>query len=595
MKNSLFLACSLAALSLAASPSLAQVQGGPITIGRSVSVDVPQEGVDYQLDLRAGQRIESVMRSSDIDSYQEIYRDGATDEALASNDDGFSDNIDSRLLFTPRESGRYILRVGSLGFSDAGAATVQVSNAPAREPRVNRVIIGRSVNGRLTERSGEDDDGNRFDLYRVRLNQGDRIAVRLNSDDFDAYLSVGKSRNGVYEELTTNDDSDGLNSYLVFTASESGEFDIRARSVSGKAEGRYTLNVENGPPRPAAIPLTVGEAVTGRIDDKSPENTSGGRSVYYTLSVRGGEAYEISLNSDDFDTFLEVFDAYDQSVDSDDDSGGDLNSLLRLHPKEDAVFTIEARPLSSGNTGDFEIKVEPVTPPPPPATLAFNTKVDGEITDDDASNGGNSRYDAYVVSLAEGQRIQVVLRSADFDSYLEIGNDETPFTALAEDDDGLGQGFNARLLFEAPSAGNYVIRARPLSGDGRGAYDIELTDRGPEPKPGSVLIGSTIRSELSERDNTVGGGAFYDDYVFHAKADEKLRFTLVAQGFDAVVRVGQMRNGEFRELAEDDDGLSDTHSRLNWTAPREGEYVVRATSYAPNSTGDYILTVERQP
>ena len=595
MKNSLFLACSLAALSLAASPSLAQEQGGPIAIGRNVSVAVPEEGVDYQLDLRAGQRIESVMRSSAIDSYQEIYREGATDEALAQNDDGFSDSVDSRLLFTPAESGRYILRVGSLGFSEAGDATVQVNNAPARAVRANRIAVGRSINGRLSERSGEDDSGNRFDLYRVNLNRGDRISVRLNSDDFDAYLVVGKTRNGVFEELAYNDDGEDLNSHLVFTAPENGEFDIRARSVSSDAEGRYVIKVENGPPRPVALPLTVGETVSGRIDDKSPENTEGGRSVYYSLSVRGGESYEVSLNSDEFDTFLEVFDAYEKSIDRDDDSGGDLNSLLQLHPKEDAVYTIEARPLGRGATGAFELKVEAIEPPPPPTALAFNTKIDGEITDEDASNGGTSRYDAYSVQLTEGQRIQVVLRSGDFDAYLEIGNEDTPFVSLAEDDDGLGEGFNSRLLFEAPTTGTYVIRARPLSGDDRGAYDIEMMDRGPEPKPGSVLVGSTIRSELSERDNTLDVGGFYDDYEFHAKADEKLRFTLVAQGFDAVVRVGQMRNGEFRQLAEDDDGLSDTHSRLNWTAPSEGQYVVRATSYAPNSTGDYILTVERQP
>ena len=165
MKNSLFLACSLAALSLAASPSLAQEQGGPITIGRSVSVAVPDEGVDYVLELRAGQRIESVMRSSDIDSYQEIYLEGAADDALASNDDGFSDSVDSRLVFTPGEAGRYILRVGALGFQESGQATLEVNNAPAREARANRIVIGRTVHGRLSPRCAEYDLSFIIDLH----------------------------------------------------------------------------------------------------------------------------------------------------------------------------------------------------------------------------------------------------------------------------------------------------------------------------------------------------------------------------------------------------------------------------------------------
>ena len=45
----------------------------------------------------------------------------------------------------------------------------------------------------------------------------------------------------------------------------------------------------------------------------------------------------------------------------------------------------------------------------------------------------------------------------------------------------------------------------------------------------------------------------------------------------------------------DDDGLSDTHAQLDWTAPEDGVYVVRARSYAPGAVGDYALTIEKQP
>ena len=70
---------------------------------------------------------------------------------------------------------------------------------------------------------------------------------------------------------------------------------------------------------------------------------------------------------------------------------------------------------------------------------------------------------------------------------------------------------------------------------------------------------------------------------------------MISAAFDAVVEVGEDKDGDFRSLAEDDDSLSDTHARLDWTVPRDGTYVVRARSYAPASTGDYVLIVERQP
>jgi isopropylmalate/homocitrate/citramalate synthase len=76
--------------------------------------------------------------------------------------------------------------------------------------------------------------------------------------------------------------------------------------------------------------------------------------------------------------------------------------------------------------------------------------------------------------------------------------------------------------------------------------------------------------------------------------DEKLRITLVSNAFDAFLDLGE--GGEaFTSLATDDDGLSDTHAKLEWTAPEDGWYVVRARALAPNETGAYALAVERQP
>ena len=69
---------------------------------------------------------------------------------------------------------------------------------------------------------------------------------------------------------------------------------------------------------------------------------------------------------------------------------------------------------------------------------------------------------------------------------------------------------------------------------------------------------------------------------------------MVSNAFDAFIDLGE--DGEdFDSIANDDDGLSDTHARLDWTAPDDGWYVVRARAYGPNQTGAYALTVERQP
>ena len=99
---------------------------------------------------------------------------------------------------------------------------------------------------------------------------------------------------------------------------------------------------------------------------------------------------------------------------------------------------------------------------------------------------------------------------------------------------------------------------------------------------------------MSVADALADEGAYYDAYRFQAKKDEKLRITLVSNAFDAFIDLGE--DGEdFTSIASDDDSLSDTHAKLDWTAPEDGWYVVRARSLGPNETGAYALTVERQP
>lgn len=188
------------------------------------------------------------------------------------------------------------------------------------------------------------------------------------------------------------------------------------------------------------------------------------------------------------------------------------------------------------------------------------------------------------------------MRSGDFDTYLQIGLAGTEFTALVTDDDGLGEGTDSRLSFTLPEDGDYVLRASPLGTDGEGLYALELIDRGPQPQPGSVLVGATARGVLSETDATAENNSFYDAYRVTLKADEKLLLTMVSNEVDSFLTIGrEQADGAFEVLGADDDGLSDTHAKLEWTVPEDGVYEVRAGSFQQGQTGAYALNVEKQP
>ncbi|WP_296175438.1 PPC domain-containing protein [uncultured Brevundimonas sp.] len=553
---------------------------------------------DYRVQLRAGQRLQAELRSSDFDAYLAVYAEGrTTGEPLASDDDGAGSGMNARLRFTPETDGVYIVRARPYSGLETGAYTLALSERVApRQPRPGRISVGDYANGRLTSGDAEDEDGKTFDAYAFRANAGDRVAILLESDDFDPLVRVGRMVGGSFVQAAQNDDGDGkgLNSYLVFTAPQAGEYVIQTTSVSGDSEGDYRLTLEQGPPAPEARSIAIGDEVSGRLNEDSPKSDSGSSADLYRFTGRAGQRVAISLKADDFDSYLELFDVNHNSLATDDDSGGELNARLTFVLPEDGDYLIEARGFSDA-TGSYDLKVEEVAPPPPPTALSFGQTVQGDLKEGGATDDQGRLYDGYAFTGTEGQRVQAIMRSGDFDALLQVAKAGEEFEELASDDDGLRQGTDARLTFTLPEDGDYVLRALPYSGSGKGLYSLEFADRGPEPGPGSLLIGSTARGSLSEADAMDDDGISFDAYTFKAKADEKLRFTMISAAFDAVVEVGEDKDGDFRSLEEDDDSLSDTHARLDWTAPRDGTYVVRARSFAAASTGDYVLTVERQP
>lgn len=607
-RSSLAAAASALALVWAVSPALAQdVQGlriGAAVDGALTEADAATTGDDayrydaYRFEARAGQRLEAVLRSDSFDAYLAVYAEGG-DEPLAEDDDGLGQDTDARLRFTPESSGTYVLRARTLAGLEGGDYSLSLRERPAppRAPRPVGVRIGDERAGELTDRDPEQEDGGRYDAYSFRASTGQRVIVTLESEAFDPLVRVGRMNGPDFVELAQNDDGpdDGLNSRLIFSAPTAGDYVIRATALRD-GEGAYTLGLAEAPPAPPAKPIAIGDSLDASLNDETGLNDDGQRAEFYRFTAEAGQRVAIEMSSKDFDTYLTLRKASDNSVlDQDDDgagSGTDSRIVQTLETAGD--YVIEARALSDDGEGRFTLKISEVAPPPAPSAITFGQTVEGEITPEKPQSDEGKHYDAYVFTGQEGQRVQAVLRSGDFDAYLEISAAEEEFSALSSDDDGLGEGTDSRLNFTLPSSGDYILRASPLSNEENGLYSLELIDRGPEPKPGSILVGATARGTLSLSDALIDEGAYYDAYRFQAKKDEKLRITLVSNAFDAFIDLG--KDGEdFTSLATDDDSLSDTHAKLDWTAPEDGWFVVRARSLGPNETGAYALTVERQP
>ncbi len=608
-RTNLLAAAGALALLTAAGQAGAQTAGsiriggqadGTLAAGDAVAADDAYIYDDYRFTSRAGQRLEAILRADAFDAYLSIYEDGAAGEPLASDDDGLGEGTSSRLRWTPDAAGTYVLRARTLGGLEGGAYRLSLQERPAARPapRPTGIRLGATVRGSIGGRDPETDDGIRYDAYSFRGRAGDRVAIRVNSDAFDPMVQLGRMGGGEFQELASNDDYGGeLNSYLVHTLDADGEYVIRARPLSGGAQGAYTLSLSEGPPPPPSVPISLGDSLSGELSAGDGVNAAGLQTDVYRFTGTAGQRIRVEMASDDFDTYLQLSDAEGASLAEDDDGAGEgTNSRLSFTLPADGDYLIEARAFSEGSLGAYTLGVTETAPERAPEALAFGATLQGEIAEDDPKDDSDRGYDTYAFSGAEGQRVQIVMRSGDFDTFLRVGTAEGEFEELASDDDGLGEGTDSRLNFTLPSTGDYVLRASPLGGDSDGLYSIELIDRGPEPTPGSILVGSTARGSLAETDASAEDGSFYDAYRFDAKKGDTLIITMVSNEADSYISVGRENDaGDFEPLGSDDDSLSDTHAKLEWEVPDDGSYILRAGSFGQGETGAYAVTIERKP
>ncbi len=104
---------------------------------------------------------------------------------------------------------------------------------------------GTSVHsGRLEAGDALAPDGSWYDEYPVSLTSGGRLVVTMESNDFDAYLTI-MAPSGA----TTSDDDGGggTNSRVERTIDESGTWRVRANSLRAGQTGNYSVTVSTTP------------------------------------------------------------------------------------------------------------------------------------------------------------------------------------------------------------------------------------------------------------------------------------------------------------------------------------------------------------
>jgi hypothetical protein len=183
------------------------------------------------------------------------------------------------------------------------------------------------------------------------------MVVSLRSDDFDAYLYVAGP--GIAEAMTNDDGGEGLDSELTVTFPESGTYTVGAAALSSGSSGAYTLGVSE-PVDLAALPvsdrrLVLDEPGYGALSASDPL-VEGRRVQAWSFRAEAGQRVTVDLESEDFDSYLQVAGPGLPRLLEDDDGGEDLDSRLHVTFPTDGTYRIIAGSLGGG-VGAFTVRV----------------------------------------------------------------------------------------------------------------------------------------------------------------------------------------------------------------------------------------------
>ncbi len=241
-------------------PPLVRTQSltpGPIVAGQLTADDQLQRVGDgsgrtyffdaYQFTANAATGLALDLRSQLFDASLLLYQrqSNGSLRLIAADDDtgglgeGNVDNTDALLLTVLPGSGEYVVFVTSS--DDApnaqGAYTLRLQGNA-----IQPMGIGSTLNASIAASDLKTSGGDYLDAYWFAGVQGENVEIRLNSTDFDSYLSLSNNSG----EFLTDDDNSGGNgdSLLRATLPETGLYVFLATPYAVNVTGAYALTLE---------------------------------------------------------------------------------------------------------------------------------------------------------------------------------------------------------------------------------------------------------------------------------------------------------------------------------------------------------------
>jgi S1-C subfamily serine protease len=231
------------------------------------------------------------------------------------------------------------------------------ASAQANNPPTPIQINGPVVRGQLNENSNVLPDGSYFNAYSFEGRAGQSVLIEMVSQEVDSYLILLSPDSDF--NVQDDDSGGGLNAALNVQLPASGRYIILANSFAEGEAGAYQLRLSAQERSPSARPGRYILQEQGTLTSRSPVLPDNSRYAEYTFEGRAGQTVRITLESNDFDTYLGLLDPARNLVDQNNNARpGTTNSELVVRLPANGTYTVVVNALDSTGQGRYRLTVE---------------------------------------------------------------------------------------------------------------------------------------------------------------------------------------------------------------------------------------------
>ena len=291
----------------------------------------------------------------------------------------------------------------------------------------------------------------------------------------------------------------------------------------------------------------------------------------HTFQVADGQPIRARLFSDEFDTILKLvppsgeplenddFDGTDSQISTVASTGGTWRAVVSAYGDGSGGYRLEISLGAIGTTREI---------------------ASGELSETDSISAKGHRYDEYSVRVDARSQVVLEMRATDFAPMLvAFGPQGRRYSS-----EGTGSGGTVSIDIPSaePGAWRIVATQSETSQAASGSYSVRIVES-PTSSTDEERTGS-----LEESDRRQILGEYFDTFEINGSADRGITLTLTASDFDAYI-AARSPSGEW---LRDDDSGGESNARLVLPAAA-GRWFVIVTSFSPDETGNYTLTITR--